>query len=106
MAFMKPQYTNEPFFTGETWHGETVVCPADVYGTRERFAEETEAMLSTVERIEGSWWCRLSAPGYLDATDWSGPFDTRDAAEDEIERTYDVHAETGEELPDEDTGPE
>lgn len=26
------------------------------------------------------WYGRLSAPGYLDCTDWSGPHETEDAA--------------------------
>ena len=31
------------------------------------------------ERHEG-WYSRLSAPGYLDCTDWSGPFTTEQEA--------------------------
>ena len=25
---------------------------------------------------EVGWYCRLSAPGYMDCTEWSGPFET------------------------------
>jgi hypothetical protein len=34
------------------------------------------------------WWCRLSAPGYLDCTDWHGPFDTEDDAIEYLIDTY------------------
>lgn len=30
--------------------------------------------------IETGWYGRLSAPGYLDCTDWSGPHDDEDSA--------------------------
>ena len=29
---------------------------------------------------EAGWYGRLSAPGYLDATDWHGPYKTSDEA--------------------------
>ena len=100
MAFMKPYYTNEDFFVGETASGESVVCPCDVYGTVERFAQECDVdpNLDTTDRVSGKWWTRLSAPGYLDATDWNGPFDTLEQARECIESTYDVDADTGDDL--------
>lgn len=33
-------------------------------------------------------YCRLSAPGYLDCTEWSGPFDTEEDAVADLLRTY------------------
>jgi hypothetical protein len=34
------------------------------------------------------WYSRLSAPGYLDCTDWIGPFDTEDEAFESLYETY------------------
>lgn len=36
------------------------------------------------------YWSRLSAPGYLDCTDWIGPYDT---AEQALEALYDMFGE-------------
>ena len=97
---MVPQYTNDDFFTGETVCGEGVVAPCDAFGTAAAFATEMEAMPTSVERVRGKWWARLSAPGYLDATDWNGPFDTEAQARESIESMYEVDPETGEDLGD------
>lgn len=46
---------------------------------------------------EFGWFCRLSAPGYMDCTEWSGPFDTEDEAREHLAETYDIDPYTGEE---------
>ena len=33
-----------------------------------------------VEPTESGWYSRLSAPGYMDCTDWSGPYDSEEEA--------------------------
>lgn len=43
----------------------------------------------TIERASG-WWSRLSAPGYLDCTDWQGPYKTEREALDDLAKTHDV----------------
>ena len=48
-----------------------------------------------LEMIKG-WGCRLSAPGYMDRTDWC-VFLTRDEAREHIADTYEVCPECGEE---------
>ena len=48
-----------------------------------------------VELHEG-WWGRLSAPGYMDATGWSGPSDSLEKAKQEIEMLWEVDPDTGE----------
>ncbi len=78
MAFMKPQYE----------HG---ACP-DCVNLGKPCGQHTE------EPSGRGWWCRLSASGYLDCTDWSGPYPTEGAARNAIEDTYDVDCETGEDL--------
>jgi len=46
------------------------------------------------------FFARLSAPGYLDCTEWSGPFETYEEAQQWVEEFYQVDPETGEELSD------
>lgn len=43
---------------------------------------------SVEETIEGKWFARYSAPGYLDATDWMGPYDSAEEAEAECRSVY------------------
>lgn len=76
MSFMQPEIVRCDFHTGESKHGETTVMPSDVYGTVEKFARECDLVVTTCETIVGKFWGRYSAPGYLDCTDWHGPFDS------------------------------
>ena len=49
---------------------------------------EGEPDPGTVELLDG--WCgRYSAPGYMDRTDWCGPFKTRKEACEATNRLYD-----------------
>ena len=55
--------------------------PADAYDPR--------SMGPIADRNTGAgYFCRLSAPGYLDATEWSGPFDTEAEAEAHLLEMY------------------
>ena len=50
-----------------------------------QYCPESVESVESVESIEiaQGYFCRLSAPGYLDCTEWSGPFETlREAYED------------------------
>lgn len=111
MAFMIPEYTREPFLTGENRHGEGDACPLSAYMSHNAikfgtpcdramgaFAGDRGLVPGTIEIIRDKWWCRLSAPGYMDCTDWCGPFDTLDQARHEIETFYEVDPDTGEDL--------
>jgi len=51
------------------------------------------------ECFEPGWYGRLSAPGYLDVTDWSGPFASGDEALKYVMEQYEVD-ENGDELED------
>lgn len=87
MAHMQP----------ETWHGtmwlcevngETTLFPDDVFSkdqAADQCGVEEDDVLS-----ETGWWARLSAPGYLDSTDWSGPFATEKAALDYLFNLHDI----------------
>ena len=72
MPFMVPKTSNQPFIRYE-WNNEENYVPANVEGTLPDDAK-------VLERYQGKWFARLSAPGYLDATDWYGPQDGEDTA--------------------------
>ncbi len=44
------------------------------------------------EPIEAGWYSRLSAPGYMDCTEWQGPYPNAFRALRDVCRTYDVDA--------------
>lgn len=100
MAHMTPHYENTTKWSLERPNGES-----------ERF-DELEYAVNEIERdaadigndesytitCEKGWFARLSANGYMDCTDWGGPFSSEEAARDYISDTYDVDPDTGEEL--------
>ena len=96
MAFMQPEIVKADFHTGESKYGETTVAPADVYGTIEKFAAFCDLKVDTCEVIQGKYWGRYSAPGYLDCTDWHGPFDSVSACQRELHDAYGDEDETWE----------
>lgn len=100
MAFMVPQYDKTEMWSVETTCG-TELIPCDVAeGNSDGLADYLEGKQLEGAEIEktAGWFCRLSAPGYMDCTEWSGPFETIEEAKAEIESMYDVDADTGEEL--------
>ncbi len=92
MPHMVPDYTQEAFVTVTKRNGESESVPADFY------CEDDFPDRKDVDVYEGKYWARLSAPGYMDQTEWSGPYDTLQEAKDYIESTYDVDPDTGEDL--------
>lgn len=46
------------------------------------------------ETFDDAFWSRLSAPGYMDCTDWNGPHDT---AEDAMDALCEDYAQSDEE---------
>jgi len=45
---------------------------------------------SILEGYPAGWYSRLSADGYLDCTDWQGPYDSADRAIKEVCDLFDV----------------
>ena len=113
MAFMTPEVTQEDFLSVETTHG-TELIPADVCGlplvladefctdesTLAHLKEYVEGKPFEVTLVRGKFFARLSASGYLDATDWAGPFDSEAEARDSLSEAYDVCGLCGEEMGD------
>lgn len=71
---MQPNILKMAGWEIETNHG-TEYLPDDVVGsdaTAESVADFVEGdKVYSIERITGKWFARLSAPGYLDRTDWT-----------------------------------
>lgn len=102
MAFMVPEYFNGRMLRAENSRGESELFPADMpheaidyaLGPNRVWDESEQAFVETQE----GWFCRLSAPGYTDCTEWSGPFLTLSLAKAEIARVFEVDPDTGDEL--------
>jgi hypothetical protein len=76
----------------ETTHG-TEIVPTDLVGLtpspddlRDYIEGEPDPEIET----ETGWFSRLSAPGYLDCTDWCGPFASQEEALRELAAHHDV----------------
>lgn len=90
MAFMVPVYANEAFVTVTDRRGESYSVPACYAGDAPDGSE--------IEKHDSSkWWAHLSAPGYMDQTEWAGPFDTEQEAREYIAEQFDVDPDTGDE---------
>ena len=88
MGFMEPQAEHM-----HAWHVDTMtggeIVPADLVGmlpTADGLQDYLDAPALTDDdgnlemTLETGWYARLSAPGYLDCTDWHGPEPTEEAA--------------------------
>jgi hypothetical protein len=101
MAFMVPDYYHGVFYEVEDKHGEGHLVPGDLVGKRPTVRDFDDYVESgetrSFEKVRG-WFVRLSAPGYMDATDWSGPFKTEAEARKHVEDFWEVDPDTGDEL--------
>lgn len=115
MAFMTPQIERGDWWGIEGDNGTTFV-PSDVVGAVPRDADGDATELAPFAdyydggRVDGAtfyanhWGARLSAPGYLDCTDWC-IFQTHAQAREYIRETWECCPDTGDALPCSD-GPE
>lgn len=115
-AFMKPHVTLEDFLVVEDKHGSTVgTFPADIANLS--FRDENNKRIDEIEGedtsdlqslrefcegepakvriIRGKYWAQLSAPGYMDQTDWNGPHDSEEAARKALSDEHDVCGSCG-----------
>jgi len=91
MPHMVPQYVQGIFVYVDMLYGDFQWFPKgeEPKDDHYRIVEESK---------KDSWFARLSASGYLDCTDWSGPFKSLKAAKDHIRNTWEVDPVTGEDL--------
>lgn len=88
--FMKPQIIRDRWFKCETTHG-TEFVQQDLIGkttrpTKKELEPYLEGKLESVSVLDG-YGARLSAPGYLDCTEWL-VFDTKEEAKAHLIQMY------------------
>lgn len=92
------------FMEIETYHGHVqrinntrdgdIITP-EQYAQYPSNEDAAEAYGVSVDEVvtEFGWYARLSAPGYLDCTDWTGPYESEDEAINELRDMYDIDDE-------------
>ena len=86
MAFMETQVMKFDAWRCETTVG-TEVVPCEIAGADDLHDYLEGAQREPAELVSG-WFYRLSAPGYLDCTAWSGPCETAEEAEKALIEMY------------------
>jgi hypothetical protein len=97
MPHMIPHYVCDDFFTGDGPDG-VIAAPTDLFRGIDDFVLRTGCTRHTVAIVRRKFWSRLTAPGFLDSTDWLGPFDSHEDARAALTETYDVDDETSDDL--------
>ena len=110
MAFMQPEYDSGPFYAISHHHGETTHIPCDVVGDFPADPAEVDpealanacaqficGTVESVERVDGVG-VRLSAPGYLDASEWD-VCDSETEARAHVRDHWEACPDTGDTLP-------
>jgi hypothetical protein len=85
VKFLKPELEYGTFCVGETFEG-TVILPPDVFETEK---DHYKLLCGKRWQEQTGWFGRLSAPGYLNGTDWAGPFDSEAEAIECLSDPYD-----------------
>ncbi|MGL6196094.1 MAG: hypothetical protein ACRC2T_14860 [Thermoguttaceae bacterium] len=62
----------ETFLVGDTTEGTTLLHP-DAWSEKDNY----KLMKGECWEEKPGWYVRETAPGYMDSTDWRGPFDMR-----------------------------
>lgn len=84
MPFMKPQAEHMHMWHVETTCG-TALIPAELLSDNfdaDEAAQYVEGKIydNQEPELKKGWYCRLSASGYMDCTDWNGPYETYEEA--------------------------
>lgn len=115
--FMQPDVYYGPYWAVEANGGETHIVPADVCDpwpnpeedipTGRSLFELADYIDGTMDKDDGDmpcverqigWLARLSAPGYMDATDWTA-HETEDEAYEYLAETYGDDEDDDDDLP-------
>ena len=95
MSFMEDEIIYGWFDVFETPNG-TECIPEGILSMDEIIEQINNTNVSTereahakglYEHVNG-WFCRLSAPGYMDCTEWSGPFESEAECKDYLKQMY------------------
>lgn len=109
-AFMQPQITAyQSWWMVETAHEGTIFLPAEDFSRQELRAEYSHpaqrgvgrrpslpAFTPTITKVQG-FGCRMSAPGYMDSTEWS-VFETEAEAEKHLDEEFGCEFDDDEEF--------
>ena len=93
MAFMQKQVERFEAWMVETSCG-TECVPSDLVGLNtSNLRNYVEGTLpddddEIVAELVNGWFHRLSAPGYMDCTEWSGPYESEAAAMEALDEMY------------------
>lgn len=84
MSFMQPEVYKGSYYSVETNEG-TCIIPVDVAGNVLRqsglqmFVQGALVSPNEPAVVQVGWLCRMSAPGYLDCTEWNACATKREA---------------------------
>lgn len=115
MAFMIPEYSADVFVIVEVdSHTETFIdmFPASQFFSCDAYNLSDRVILSyaklqysnfdeddyEIEIVRNKFFVRLSAPGYLDCTDWYGPFDSLEKSMEYLSVEFDIDPDSGDPL--------
>lgn len=90
MSFMRATWYQTPYWEVWTSYGVEIV-PYDVCPTKRGLGDYVGGELDArnAPELRSGWVGRLSAPGYLDATEWHAA-DTEDEIKSELAETYEL----------------
>jgi hypothetical protein len=90
---MEPEIFEDDYYSVETTAG-TWIVPVSVSGRVKSNAQLSDYVGGTIQSrklVKGGFVCRMSMPGYLDCTDWSG-FETEKECREHLEDMYGADA--------------
>jgi hypothetical protein len=94
MPFMRPHTGYFACYHVETTHGTEIIpsdlAPRDIGALRRYLEGEPYDADDEPAEMQEGYYARLSAPGYMDATDWVGPYESEDAALDALAEAHGV----------------
>lgn len=99
-AHMVPEYYNGVMYYIPDLDAAMDYYPANEFSRAEVAKLAEDHGLANDPKVDTAkgWFVRLSAPGYLDTTDWEGPFGSENEAKAHAKKSFGVDPETGMEV--------